>query len=61
MSRKKISTTIYITPDEDERLRRLSARTRVPVAAFIREAIDQYLAKHEPSLQPTDEAEEGAQ
>src|ERR1700728_2738122 len=40
MSRKKISTTIYVTPEQSERLRLLHDRTKVPVAVYIREGID---------------------
>lgn len=46
MSRKKISTTIYVTPEQNEQLKLLHARTKVPVAVFIREGIDMVLAKH---------------
>lgn len=60
MSRKKLSTTVYLEPHQDARLKRLSARTKAPVAAFIRQALNEYLDKHEP-MQPTTEAEEGAQ
>jgi predicted DNA-binding protein len=40
MSRKKISTTIYVTPEQNERLKLLHERTKVPVAVYIREGID---------------------
>ena len=40
MSRKKISTTIYVTPEQSERLRLLHERTKVPIAVYIREGID---------------------
>jgi hypothetical protein len=40
MSRKKISTTVYITPEQEERLKVLSARTHVPMAEYIRQGID---------------------
>jgi Ribbon-helix-helix domain len=46
MSRKKISTTIYVTPEQNEQLKLLHARTNVPVAVFIREGIDLVLARH---------------
>jgi predicted DNA-binding protein len=46
MARSKISTTIYITPEQDERLKELSRRTNVPVAVFIREGIDIVLNKY---------------
>ena len=44
MSRKKISTTIYITPGQSERLKMLHERTKVPVAVYIREGIDMVLS-----------------
>jgi Ribbon-helix-helix domain len=40
MSRKKISTTIYITPEQNDLLKLLHDRTKVPVAVYIREGID---------------------
>jgi len=46
MSRKKISTTIYVTPEQDERLRLLHHRTKVPVAVYIREGIDLVLRQY---------------
>ena len=50
MARKKISTTIYITPEQNESLKVLHERTKVPVAVFIREGIDLVLQRHEASL-----------
>jgi len=47
MSRKKLSTTVYIEPEQNERLRLLHERTKVPVAVYIREGIDLVLAKYE--------------
>jgi len=46
MARKKISTTIYITPEQNENLKLLHARTKVPVAVYIREGIDLVLENH---------------
>jgi len=46
MARKKVSTTIYITPDQSEKLKLLHERTKVPVAVYIREGIDLVLEKH---------------
>jgi hypothetical protein len=46
MSRKKISTTIYVTPEQSERLRLLHDRTKVPVAVYIREGIDLVLRQY---------------
>lgn len=50
MSRKKISTTVYITPEQNERLHLLHSRTKVPVAVYIREGIDLVLTRYEHAL-----------
>lgn len=50
MARKKISTTIYITPEQNERLKQLNERTKVPVAVYIREGIDLVLELHKDQL-----------
>lgn len=50
MARKKISTTVYITPEQNEALRLLHARTKVPVAVFIREGIDLVLNRYADQL-----------
>ena len=50
MGRKKISTTVYITPEQDARLKLLHARTKVPVAEYIRQGIDLILEKHQDKL-----------
>ncbi len=50
MGRKKISTTIYITPEQSERLKLLHERTRVPVAEYIRQGIDLVLERHRPEM-----------
>jgi predicted DNA-binding protein len=47
MSRKKVSTTIYVTPEQSEQLRLLNERTKVPVAVYIREGIDLVLKRYE--------------
>ncbi|HEY4016983.1 MAG TPA: ribbon-helix-helix domain-containing protein [Polyangiaceae bacterium] len=47
MSRKKISTTIYVTPEQSDQLRLLHERTKVPVAVYIREGIDLVLRQYE--------------
>ena len=46
MSRKKLSTTIYVTPEQNEQLRLLHDRTKVPVAVYIREGIDLVLRQY---------------
>lgn len=46
MGRKKITTTIYITEDQNEKLKALHQKTKVPVAEYIRQGIDLILDKH---------------
>jgi predicted DNA-binding protein len=50
MPRKKISTTVYITPEQDERLKLLHSKTKVPVAEYIRQGIDLVLDRYKDQL-----------
>jgi predicted DNA-binding protein len=50
MARKKISTTIYITPEQNERLKQLNEKTKVPVAEYIRQGIDLVLDREQRNL-----------
>lgn len=50
MAREKISTTVYITEDQDRRLKELSQRTKVPVSVYIREGIDLMLERYKSFL-----------
>ena len=50
MSRKKISTTVYITPEQDAALKQLNGKTKVPVAEYIRQGIELVLAKYKDHL-----------
>ena len=50
MARKKISTTVYITPEQNEALKLLHDKTRVPVAEYIRQGIDLVLEKEKAHL-----------
>jgi predicted DNA-binding protein len=50
MSRKKISTTVYITPEQDAALKQLNAKTKVPVAEYIRQGIELVLEKYRAEL-----------
>jgi predicted DNA-binding protein len=59
MSRKKISTTIYVTPEQNDKLKLLHERTKVPVAVYIREGIDLVL-RHYQHLLPGQLPLEGA-
>ncbi|MDP3276521.1 MAG: ribbon-helix-helix domain-containing protein [Deltaproteobacteria bacterium] len=47
MARKKVSTTVYIEPEQAEKLRLLHERTKVPVAVYIREGIELVLGRYE--------------
>ena len=50
MARKKISTTIYITEEQNQRLKQLNEKTKVPVAEYIRQGIDMVLKLHRDHL-----------
>ncbi len=50
MARKKISTTVYITSEQNEQLKTLHERTKVPIAVYIREGIDLVLERHKNEL-----------
>lgn len=49
-SRKKISTTVYITEEQNEKLKLLNEKTRVPIAEYIRQGIDLVLEKYKGDL-----------
>ena len=46
MARRKVTTTVYIEPLQDELLKALAVKTKVPVAEYIRRGIDLILAEH---------------
>ncbi|MCB0326291.1 MAG: ribbon-helix-helix domain-containing protein [Bdellovibrionales bacterium] len=50
MTRKKISTTVYITEEQNEKLKQLNKRTKVPVAEYIRQGIDLVLDKYKDEI-----------
>ncbi|GAB4293563.1 MAG: hypothetical protein Kow0090_07930 [Myxococcota bacterium] len=50
VTNKKVSTTIYITVEQRERLKTLHERTKVPIAEYIREGIDMVLSKYADEL-----------
>ncbi len=50
MARKKLSTTVYITPEQQALLKELHNRTKVPVAEYIRQGIDMVLEKYSAHL-----------
>jgi predicted DNA-binding protein len=43
---RRVATTIYLDPPVADELKRLSEHTRVPQAAYLREAINDLLKKH---------------
>ena len=47
---KKISTTVYITQKQSELLKQLHARTKVPIAEYIRQGIDLILEQNADKL-----------
>lgn len=46
MDRKKISTTVYITAEQNQWLKLLNQKTKVPIAEYIRQGIDLILERH---------------
>lgn len=48
--RKKVSTTVYITSEQNELLKLLNQKTKVPIAEYIREGIDLVLEKYQEQL-----------
>ncbi|MCW5830340.1 MAG: ribbon-helix-helix domain-containing protein [Deltaproteobacteria bacterium] len=50
MASNKVVTTIYITRDQEEQLKALSQRTKVPMAEYIRQGISLILKKYEEEI-----------
>jgi len=48
--RKKLSTTVYITEEQNEKLKALNEKTKVPIAEYIRQGIDLILERHKDEL-----------
>ena len=46
MSGRKVATTVYITEDQDRRLKLLSQATTVSMAQYIREGIELVLERY---------------
>lgn len=46
MARRKQITTIYLTPDQKERLKQLSLKTKIPISEYIREGVEMVLEKN---------------
>ena len=47
---KKALRSVYLDLEQVERLKRLSDKTRVPQAVYIREGLDLVMSKHEKRL-----------
>jgi predicted DNA-binding protein len=50
MARNKISTTVYITAEQNQQLKLLHQKTKVPVAEYIRQGIELILERERPHL-----------
>ena len=50
MASNKVSTTVYLERAQDERLKALSKRTRVPVAEYIRQGVDMVLQRYQDQI-----------
>lgn len=46
MDTKKVSTTVYITQEQNQALKQLNHKTKVPVAEYIRQGINLILEQH---------------
>jgi len=43
---KKLATTVYLTEEQNQKLKELNEKTKVPVAEYIREGIDYVLNRY---------------
>lgn len=50
MSQTKVARTIYINGEQMEALKKLSEKTKVPQAVYVREALDMLLEKYSEQL-----------
>lgn len=46
MMSKKIATTVYITEQQQQLLKELNERSKVPIAEYIRQGIDMVLGRY---------------
>ena len=58
-STMKILRSIYLENEQVERLMKLSAKTKVPQAVFIREGLDLMLAKYEHEIKGSQKKRKG--
>ncbi len=47
MARRKVATTVYLTAEQDMRLKQVQQRTKVPAAELIRQGVDMVLERYE--------------
>lgn len=50
VSRRKLSTTVYLTIEQDKALKELCVKTKVPAAQYTRQGVDLILEKHREDL-----------
>ena len=50
VARKKLSTTVYLTVEQDQALKELSEKTKVPAAEYIRQGVDLILERHREAI-----------
>lgn len=50
MGRRKVATTVYLTAEQDMRLKELNQRTKIPVAELVRQGVDLVLERYEQGL-----------
>jgi len=55
----KILRSIYLENEQVERLMKLSAKTKIPQAVFIREGLDLMLAKYENEIKGSNKKRKG--
>jgi predicted DNA-binding protein len=51
MAERKISTALYLTPEQHEAMKLLSGHTKVPMAVYLRDAVDMVIQKHAPEIE----------
>lgn len=58
MGGRKVATTVYLTPEQDSRLKQVHQRTRLAVAELVRQGVDLILEQYadSPAVDPVGEA-----
>jgi len=47
---RKVATTVYLTPEQDSRLKKVHLRTRLAVAELVRQGVDLVLERYADAL-----------